>query len=122
MRRMTRFLWVSGGTICVSIGIVGVFLPLLPTTPFLLLAAFFYSRGSERFRRWLLGNRWFGNYLRRYGEHRSMSRRHKVFTLALLWIGIGLSAGVAVSSWWARLLLSMVAIGVTTHIVRLGTD
>ena len=122
MRPITRFLWVASGTISVGIGIVGIFLPLLPTTPFLLLAAFFYSRGSERFRRRLLGNRWFGSYLRRYREHRSMTRRHKAFTLTLLWVGIGLSAGVVVSQWWARLLLSMVAIGVTTHILRLGTD
>ena len=107
---------------CVGLGIVGIFLPLLPTTPFLLLAAFFYSRGSERFRRWLLGNRWFGSYLRRYREHRSMTRRHKAFTLTLLWTGIGLSAGVVVSQWWARLLLAMVAVGVTAHILWLGND
>jgi uncharacterized membrane protein YbaN (DUF454 family) len=122
MRRMTRFVWVAGGTICVGLGIVGIFLPLLPTTPFLLLAAFFYSRGSERFHGWLLGNRWFGSYLRRYREHRSMTRPHKAFTLTLLWIGIGLSAGVVVSQWWARLLLAVVAVGVTAHILRLGTD
>ena len=116
------FLWVAGGTICLGIGIIGIFLPLLPTTPFLLLAAFLYSRGSERFRAWLLGNRWLGAYLRRYREHRSMTQRHKAFTLALLWIGIGLSVGFMVPQWWARLLLAIVAVGVTTHVLWLRTE
>ena len=122
MRRITRYLWVAGGTLAVALGIVGIFLPLLPTTPFLLLAAFLYARGSERFYAWLLGNRWFGGYLRRYREHRAMTRRHKAFTLTLLWIGIGASAGFLVPQGWARLLLAVVAVGVTAHILRLGTD
>jgi uncharacterized membrane protein YbaN (DUF454 family) len=122
MRRISRFLLVAGGTLCVGIGIVGIFLPLLPTTPFLLLAAFLYSRGSKRLHGWLLGNRWFGDYLRRYREHRSMTRRHKALTLALLWIAIGLSAGFMAPEWWARLLLAIVAAAVTAHILRLGTD
>ena len=122
MRRISMFLWVAGGTICLGIGIIGIFLPLLPTTPFLLLAAFLYSRGSERSRAWLLGNRWLGEYIRRYSEHRSMTRRHKAITLALLWLGIGLSAGLVVPQGWARLLLAVVAVGVTAHILWLGTD
>jgi uncharacterized membrane protein YbaN (DUF454 family) len=122
MRRITRFLWVGGGTICVVMAVAGIFLPLLPTTPFLLLAAFLYSRGSKRFHGWLLGNRWFGDYLRRYREHRSMTRRHKVFTLTLLWVVVGLSAAFVVAQWWARLLLAIVAVGVTIHILWLGTD
>lgn len=122
MGRITRFLLVAGGTICVVIGIAGIFLPLLPTTPFLLLAALLYSRGSKRFHRWLLGNRWFGGYLRRYREHRSMTRRHKAFTLTLLWVVIGLSAVFVATEWWARLLLAIVVIGVTVHILWLGTD
>ena len=122
MRRSSRYLLVAGGTLAVAVGIIGIFLPLLPTTPFLLLAAFLYARGSDRFYAWLLGNRWFGDYLRRYRERRSMTRRHKAFTLALLWIGIGLSAGLVVPQGWARLLLAIVAVGVTAHILWLGTD
>ncbi len=122
MRRTSRFLLVAGGTLAVALGIIGIFLPLLPTTPFLLLAAFFYARGSERFYAWLIGNRWLGDYLRRYREGRSMTRRHKAITLALLWIGIGASAGFLVPQWWARLLLAIVAVGVTIHILWLGAD
>jgi len=122
MNRGTRFLFVTGGTIAVGMGVIGVLVPLLPTTPFLLLAAFLYARSSERFHKWLLGNRWIGDYLRRYYERRCMTRRHKAFTLVLLWIGIGLSAGFVVPQWWARLLLAVVAAGVTVHVLCLGTD
>jgi len=122
MSRNARFLWVAGGTLAVALGIIGIFLPLLPTTPFLLLAAFFYARGSEQFYAWLLGNRWLGDYLRRYREGRSTTRHHKAITLALLWLGIGASAGFLVPQGWARLLLATVAVGVTIHILWLGTD
>ena len=105
--------------LCVALGIVGVFLPLLPTTPFLLLAAFLFARSSERFHTWLLTNRWFGSYIRRYREHRSMTRRHKAFTLVLLWATIGYSAFFVVSDWRARLLLAVVATGVTIHLIRI---
>ena len=121
MRGPSRQLWVVGGTILLGIGVVGIFLPLLPTTPFLLLAAFCYSRGSRRFHRWLLGNRFLGAYIRRYQEHRSMTPRHKAFTLTLLWVGIGLTAGFAVPMWWGRLLLGVIAVGVTIHILTLGS-
>jgi len=101
---------------------LGVFVPLLPTTPFLLLAAFLYARSSERFHTWLLTNRWFGEYIRRYCERRSMTRRHKAFTLGLLWTVIGLSAAFVVSEWWARLLLAAVAVGVTTHLFWIPSE
>jgi len=122
MKRLARFLLVGGGTISVALGIAGVFLPLLPTTPFLLLAAALYSRSSERFHTWLLSNRWFGEYIRRYSERRSMTRRHKGFTLALLWTVLGVSAAFIVSDWWARLLLGIVAVGVTVHLLWIPSE
>ena len=101
---------------------LGIFVPLLPTTPFLLLAAFLYARSSERFHAWLLTNRLVGSYIRRYQEHRSMTRRHKVLTLVLLWTVIGCSACFVVSLWWARLLLAIVAVSVTVHLLWIKTD
>ena len=110
------------GTIATVLGLVGVFIPLLPTTPFLLLAVFFYSRSSRGLHTWLLGNPLFGGYLRRYVERRSMTRRHKTVTLALLWIVIGLSATLIVGMWWERLLLAAVAAGVTGHLLWIKTE
>jgi len=122
MSRVARFWLVVGGVACVAVGAVGVFVPLLPTTPFLLLAAFLFARGSKRLHAWLLGNRLFGGYIRRYIERRSMTRRHKLLTLALLWAGIGCSAALVLSAGWTRLLLALVATGVTIHILKIGTD
>lgn len=113
---------VVGGTIAAATGIAGVFLPLLPTTPFLLLAAALYSRSSERFYRSLLRNRWFGDYIRRYYERRSMTRRHKTFTLVLLWTVLSLSGAFIVGVWWARLLLAIVAVGVTVHLIWIRSE
>ena len=122
VRRVSRLLLVARGTICAALAILGVFTPLLPTTPFLLLAAFLYERSSERFHAWLLANRLFGGYIRRYEEHRSMTKRHKVLTLALLWAVISCSAYFVVPLWWARLLLAVVAAAVTVHLLRIKTD
>jgi uncharacterized membrane protein YbaN (DUF454 family) len=102
----------------VALGVLGIFLPLLPTTPFLLLGAACYARSSERWYGWLVGNRWFGPYIRHYREGRGISRRRAAVALALLWLTIGYSALVVVSAWWLRLALLAVAGGVTAHLVR----
>jgi uncharacterized protein len=119
--RAARTLLVVCGTLSVALGALGAFLPLLPTTPFLLLAAVCYARGSERCHRWLLTNRLFGRYLRDYREGRGVSLRHKVAALALLWMTIGLAAWRVVPSWWGKVLLLGVAVGVTVHLVRMKT-
>jgi len=119
MKRATRWLLIACGTVSLTLGVIGVFLPLVPTTPFLLLAAFLYSRSSERFYRWLIGHRWLGGYICRYREGRSMTRANKAVTLVMLWLAIGLSIALVLPHLWARLLLGAVALGVTVHILRL---
>jgi len=119
MNRPAKALMIAFGAASAGVGVVGAFLPILPTTPFLLLAAFLFARSSERLHSWLLGNRLIGEYLRRYYERRCMTRRHKTVTLALLWTGLALSAAVAVDSWWIRGVLGGIGVGVTTHIVFL---
>ena len=122
MTRPKQFLLIAGGTASVGIGVVGAFLPILPTTPFLLLAAYLFARSSERLYGLLLGNRFVGGYLRRYYEKRAMSRRHKTVTLALLWSVLLSTAGLVVGSWWVRGLLGVVGIGVTMHLLMLPCD
>jgi len=119
MTRPERALMIACGTASVGIGVIGVFLPLLPTTPFLLLAAYLFARSSDRLYEWLLGNRVVGAYLRRYYEGRCMSGRHKAVTLALLWIVLGLSALLVADAWWVRGVLGGVGVAVTLHILRL---
>ena len=68
MENLKKNLLIAAGTLCVVLGVIGMFIPVLPTTPFLLLAAVCYGRSSKRFYHWLLTNRWFGEYIRNYRE------------------------------------------------------
>ncbi len=118
-RGLMRLVLIACGTLCVALGVLGIFLPLLPTTVFLLLAAACYARSSERFYHRLLNHRWLGSYIRNHREGRGMRRRDKAVTLALLWIGIGATAIWSVEALWLRALLAVIALSVTVHVARL---
>lgn len=79
------------GMVSVVLGVLGLFLPLLPTTPFLLLASACFARGSDRMHRWLLGHGVFGAYLRSYEEGRGIPLRGKLVAIIVLWISMGVS-------------------------------
>jgi len=112
---------VSVGILSVALGTVGIVVPLLPTTPLLLLAAACFVRSSDRLYGWLIGHRLFGSYIRNYREHRAVTWQTKVFTLALLWIAIGYSALAVISSWVIRAILLVIALAVTVHVLSLKT-
>jgi len=119
--RLVRYLLVSAGFLCVGLGVLGVFVPLLPTTPFLLLAAACFIRSSGRFYRWLVTNRWVGDYVRNYMEHRATTMTTKVSSISMLWCCIGLAAVFFTESWIVRSLLLVIAVGVTAHLTSLKT-
>ena len=121
MKKFIRVLLIACGTLCVALGVLGIFVSLLPTTPFLLLAAICYGRSSERFYHWLLNNRWFGEYIKNYREGRGIPLREKTLTLIALWLTIGFTTLRVVSAWWGQLILLGVAVGVTIHLVRIKT-
>jgi len=114
--RLKRQLLIITGTICVAIGVIGIFIPILPTTPFLLLAAACYLRSSQKFYNWLMNNRWFGTYIRNYIEGRGIPVKVKLFTIVLLWVAISISIWLA-ANWIVTVILLIIAIGVTLHIV-----
>ncbi len=89
---MTKYLFIGLGSFFLGVGIVGVVIPGLPTTPFLLLSAACYVRGSSRLYHWLLNHRVFGRFIRAYRENRTIPLRMKVVILAIMWVMIGLSA------------------------------
>jgi len=97
-------------------GIIGIFLPILPTTPFLLLAAACYARSSQRFYHWLMNNKLFGNYIRNYHEGKGVPLSFKIFTISLLWFTILTSIYFVINNFWIEILLILIAIGVTIHI------
>lgn len=121
LRPVIRGALIAVGSLAVALGTLGIFLPLLPTTPFLLLAAFCYARSSQRFYDWLLNNRWFGDYIRNYREGRGVALRHKVMALVLLWGTIGYSVWGVVGNAAIRLLLLGIAAGVTVHLLWIKT-
>lgn len=117
---LRKALLIFAGTLCVGLGVLGMFLPLLPTTVFLLLAAYCYSRSSERFHNWLLTNRWCGSYIKNYKSGKGISARQKLSTIATLWLSISVSMWL-VGGFWIDLLLCAIALGVTIHIIMLKT-
>jgi hypothetical protein len=117
--RLVRWLLISAGTLSVGLGILGIFLPLLPTTPFLLLAATLYSKSSKRFYHWLMNNKWFGQYITNYREGKGIPWKVKIISVSFLWITITFSI-IFVDILWVRIMLGLIAAGATFHIFRIG--
>lgn len=114
-------LLVSIGIVCVGLGSAGIVLPLVPTTPFLLLAAACFAKSSDRFYAWLLGHRRFGPVIRDYREKGGITRKTRAIALSLLWFSITLSAFTVLSSWIPRVALFAIAAAVTIHLFSLKT-
>ena len=106
------------GTLSLGLGLLGVFVPLLPTTCFLLLAAWCYARSSQRLYDRLLNARLIGPYLQRYRDSKVIPPRVKVAALVMMWITIGYAV-LTYPNLWARLTLLAIAIGVTIHLQKL---
>jgi len=119
--RFIRGLLIIAGTLFVGLGILGIFLPLLPTTPFLLLAAACYAKSSKRFYHWLLNNKWFGNYVKNYREKKEVPLKVKLSSISLLWVTILFSAVFVVDILLFRIILILIAAGVTIHILSIRT-
>ena len=119
--RFKRQLFIIIGTISLCIGIIGIIIPILPTTPFLLLTAICYMRGSQRLYDALLRNRFIGSYVSNYLEGKGMPLRMKIYTLSLLWIVILCSALLLTDNLIVRIILAAVLVGVTIHILMIKT-
>ena len=115
-----KTLYVVAGWAMVAWATAGLVLPLLPTTPFLLLAAWCFARSSPRFHAWLIGHPVFGPIIAAYRDRRGMSVRLKIGTLCSLWLAIGASIWL-VPIVWVRVILLIIAAGVTIHILRFKT-
>lgn len=112
---------VTAGVFFVILAVIGIFIPVLPTTPFLLLAAACFVRSSDRLYNWLIHHKWFGNYIRYYREYRAVTLKSKIIALVMLWGVIGYTAFGVTDNWWIRGLLAAIAVGVTIHLLHLRT-
>ena len=117
-----RGVYFSVGAVSVTMGVIGIFVPLWPTTCFLLLAGWCFARSSPRAEQWLHENRFFGKYLRDYREQGIISTRVRLSSVATLWVFIGISAFFLASRLWAVAMLLLVAVAVTVHLYSLPTD
>ncbi len=118
---MKKILLIGAGGISLSLGIVGIFVPLLPTTPFLLLSAYCFMKSSSRLHHWLTHHKLFGAYLRNYLRYRAVTPRAKVLSLVLLWSVILVTVIFFITPVWLRVALLLVAAGVSIHLLRLRT-
>jgi len=121
MSNLSRWVLIITGSFFTGLAILGIFLPLLPTTPFLLLAAACYIKSSERFYNWLINNKWLGNYIKNYLEGKGVSLKVKVLSISFLWITVGYSVVFVVNIFPIRVILILIAIGVTIHLLFIRT-
>mgnify|MGYP002823648220 CR=1 FL=1 len=115
--RFIRGALIVAGTFFLGLGILGIILPILPTTPFLLLSAACYSRSSDRFYKWLMGNRWFGKYISNYRAGKGIPVRAKIVAIIMLWTTISVSAFFFVTQPIIRFILLIITISVTIHLL-----
>lgn len=116
--RMKAILLSVLGCICLAIGGIGLAVPILPTTPFVLLAAGCFGVSSPRIYKWLENSQHFGEYIVHYKTKAGVTRRVKIHSLIFLWVMLGISIAI-VESLWLRILLALIGAAVTTHILML---
>jgi uncharacterized membrane protein YbaN (DUF454 family) len=117
--RLLRWVLIAAGFIALALGVIGLFLPLLPTTPFILLAAACFARSSQRFHRWLLANRIFGPMVREWETHRSIPYRTKLAAIALMSITMAISIVFFVRPLWLQCLLALFGVGLAIWLYRI---
>ncbi|MFV0470729.1 MAG: YbaN family protein [Paludibacteraceae bacterium] len=117
-----KIFFVIIASVSLGLGILGVFLPLLPTTPFLLLSAALYAKSSDRLYQWLLNHPILGSYIRDFREEKAIALKVKVVAIATIWISIGYTVFFVVNhKWYLQVMLGVIATGVTIHILSYKT-
>lgn len=118
---LLRWILICIGWISIAGGIIGLFLPLVPTIPFLLLAAVCFSRSSQRFHGWLVDHKHLGPLLRDYLAHGGIPSRAKIMAIGMIWISFPASTFLLIEIFWVRVLLMATATGVTLYLLAIPT-
>lgn len=118
---MIKVLLFLTGSLSLGIGVLGIFVPGLPTTVFLLGAAACYVKSSDRMYNWLLRHQILGRYIRTYRTHRAMPLKSKIIALTLMWSMIGLSVFVFIDQFWVQLIVILSGFVGTVVIIRVKT-
>jgi len=119
--RIVRYAYLVSGFLLVAIGIIGIFLPLLPTTIFLILASACFVKSSPKANEWLRSNKILSPYLKNYQDKTGLSAKTKIFTISFLWISISLSAFYLTNEFYIKIILLAIAVGVSIHLIMVKT-
>ena len=119
---MKKLFFIIIGSLCLILGITGIFLPVLPTTPFLLLSAALFARSSDRLYLWLIDHKIFGEYIRNFREDKAITLQGKIISISTLWLFMLYSIFYIVSEkWYLQVLLGSIALGVSVYILSFKT-
>lgn len=116
-----RYLYLVSGILLVVIGVIGIFLPLLPTTIFLILSSICFLKSSPKANDWLRNHKILGGYIDNYQNKTGLSRNTKIANIFTLWTSISLSAFLLTDKLYIRIILLVIAIGVTIHLLMIKT-
>lgn len=114
-----RLILIVGGFFCTALAVVGIFVPLLPTVPFLLLAAACFARSSENFHNWLLEHPQLGPMIRGYLDGQGIPLRSKLIAIALVWVSISISTLFLIPLLWVKVFLIAIGLCVSIYLLRL---
>lgn len=121
MNRAKQGIYIGLGSFFLVLGAIGIFVPLLPTTPFWLLTCWFYVRSSDGLYRRVMRNRYFGTYIRDYMEDKAIPLRSKIISLGVMWSSTLLTSFFLIDRLWIKLVLLAISAGVTWHILSYPT-
>ena len=116
-----RYLYFISGVLLVAIGVIGIFLPILPTTIFLILASACFIKSSPKANEWLRNHKILGMYIKNYQDGSGLTVNSKIFNITFLWIMISASALFFTELWYLKILLLVIAFGVTIHLLMIKT-
>jgi uncharacterized membrane protein YbaN (DUF454 family) len=121
MNKIKKIFLIILGSVSLFLGIIGIFLPMLPTTPLVLLSAACYVRSSKKLYQMLINNKYLGTYIKNYEEERAIPKKAKIIALVFLWISIVTCIIFAIERLFARIILFIIVAIVSSYILKLKT-
>jgi len=115
-----KVLYIILGSLCLVLGSVGIFLPILPTTPFLLLSAYFYVRSSEKLYNWLINHKIFGRYIYNYVTYKAVPKKAKITAILMIIITVPIAV-VLIDNIYTYIIIPIIALIVCIYILKLKT-
>ncbi|MEM8843618.1 MAG: YbaN family protein [Pseudomonadota bacterium] len=119
--KLKNYLLIFAGWLSIILGVIGVVVPLLPTTPFILLAAACFAKSSPKFHHWLITHKFFGPIIKNFQNGEGLPKKTKIKIIIFIWVALSISM-FALSNLWITLILVMIGLFGTAHILRTPTS